>query len=180
MLDHVLSHHVGVVIAPMTIVEPSYYEETIGQLRSRGHDVRHFALLADHRTVLHRLRERGFGHAVQLVVGKGAPLLRESFAVSKLEFCLARLSGPEFAEHVWTDDITISEVAEQIALSAGLTLTPNTDSVLRGVSAERGRVSSTFGSTNTRREPAPTCSRDDRTEYCVGPTGGRPTDLHCR
>lgn len=41
VLDHVLSNHVGVVIAPMTIVEPNYYEETIGQLRSCGHDVRH-------------------------------------------------------------------------------------------------------------------------------------------
>jgi hypothetical protein len=33
---------------------------------------------------------------------------------------------------VWTDHITIPEVAERIARSAELTLTPNTDSALRG------------------------------------------------
>lgn len=132
MLDRVVSEHAGIVIAPMTIVEPKYYEETVGRLRGRGHDVRHFALLADRPTVLRRLRERGFGHALQIVAGKDALLVRESFAVSKLDRCLERLSRPEFAEHVWTDHITIPEVAERIARSAGLGLTPNTDSALRG------------------------------------------------
>jgi hypothetical protein len=132
VLDQVLTEHAGVVIAPMTIVEPNYFEQTIGQLRDRGHDVRHFALLADRQTVLRRLRERGVGHVLQLVAGKDAPLLRESFAVSRLDFCLEKLSDPEFAEHVRTDHIAIPEVAERIALSAGLVLTPNTDSVLRG------------------------------------------------
>jgi hypothetical protein len=132
VLDRVLDRHAGVVIAPMTIVDPNYYEETVGRLRDRGHDVRHFALLADRRTVLRRLRERGLGRAVQLVAGKGGPLRRESFALSKLDLCLQRLSAPEFAEHVWTDQITIPEVAERIAGSAGLTLAPNGDSALRG------------------------------------------------
>ncbi len=31
MLDHALNHHAGVVIAPMTIVEPGNYEETVGR-----------------------------------------------------------------------------------------------------------------------------------------------------
>jgi hypothetical protein len=132
VLDRVLTKHDGVVIAPMTIVDPNYYEETVGRLRSRGHDVRHFALVADRQTVLRRLRERGGGRAIQLVAGKDAPLRGERFAVAKLDLCLERLSGPEFAEHVWTDHITIPEVAERIASSAGLTLTPNTDSALRG------------------------------------------------
>jgi hypothetical protein len=66
------------------------------------------------------------------VAGKDAPLLRESFAVSKLDYCLERLAGPEFAEHVLTDHLTIAEVAERIAGSAGLALAPNTDSALQG------------------------------------------------
>jgi hypothetical protein len=143
VLDQVAAEHAGIVIAPMTVVEPKYYEETVGRLRGRGHDVRHFALLADRPTVLRRLRERGFavgildldshfGHALQIVAGTDAPLIRESFAVSNLDRCLERLSRPEFAEHVWTDHITIPEVAERIAASAGLVLTPNTDSALRG------------------------------------------------
>jgi hypothetical protein len=48
----------------MTIIEPRYFEETVGRLRERGHDVRHFALLAERATVLRRLRERGLGHAL--------------------------------------------------------------------------------------------------------------------
>lgn len=132
VLDLVLTKHAGTVIAPMTIVEPRYFEETIGRLRKRGHEVRHFALLAERSTVLRRLHERGFGHAVQLIAGKDTPLRRESFAVSKLDLCLERLWWPGFAEQVRTDYLTIPQVAEHIARSAGLTLRPNTDTVLGG------------------------------------------------
>jgi hypothetical protein len=131
-LDLVLAKHDGVVIAPMTVVEPGYFRETVGRLRERGHDVRHFALLADRSTVLRRLRERGFGHAVQFVAGRATALRRESFAVSKLDLCLERLRDKEFAEQIWTDTLGVPQVAEHIADSAGLTLAPNTDGELRG------------------------------------------------
>jgi hypothetical protein len=131
VLDLVLTKFDGVVIAPMTLVEPAYFQEIIGRLRDRGHDVRHFALLADRATVLNRLRERGLGHAVQVIAGKSAALKRQSFAVRKLDLCLERLQGNEFAEHVWTDTIRVREVADRIATSAGLTLIPNNDSELR-------------------------------------------------
>jgi hypothetical protein len=132
VLDQVLTRHSGPVIVPMTVVEPGYFEETVGRLRERGHDVRHFALLADRRTVLRRLRERGFGHVVQFVAGQNVALRRESFAVAKLDHCLRRLRGREFAEQIWTDRVTIPQVAEHVARSAGLTLTSNEDSALRG------------------------------------------------
>ncbi|MFE3769211.1 AAA family ATPase [Streptomyces sp. NPDC059122] len=131
VLDLVLTRHPGPVIAPMTITEPAYFEETVGRLRERGHDVRHFALLAGRETVLRRLRERAFGRAVQVVAGQGAALRRESFAVSKVDLCLARLREPQFAEQVWTDDLTIHQVADHIAATAGLALAPNTDGPLR-------------------------------------------------
>ncbi|MGG2461054.1 hypothetical protein ACO0M4_14735 [Streptomyces sp. RGM 3693] len=38
---------------------------------------------------------------------------------------------PQFTEHVWTDHLTIHQVADRIAASAGLTLAPNTDGPLR-------------------------------------------------
>lgn len=132
VLDLVLRKHDGPVIAPMTLVEPGYFHEIIGRLRERGHDVRHFALLADRETVLRRLRERGVVHAVRFAGGKDAPLRGESFAVSKLERCLDRLSEPEFAVHVRTDRLTVPRVAEHIAAAAGLRLRPNTDSALGG------------------------------------------------
>ncbi|AVH96706.1 hypothetical protein GCM10010497_56050 [Streptomyces cinereoruber] len=131
VLDLALRRHPGVVIAPMTVVEPRYFEETVGRLRASGHDVRHFALLAERATVLRRLRERGFGHAVRVLGGKDAPLRRESFAVSRLDLCLDRLRGEEFAEHVHTDRLTVPRVADRIAASAGLVLAPDTDGALR-------------------------------------------------
>src|ERR1700722_3310011 len=85
VLDLTLAARVCPVIVPMTVVEPTYYAETIGRLRERGHEVHHFALLAARATVLRRLRDRSLGRALQLVVGRDAPLRGESFAVSKLD-----------------------------------------------------------------------------------------------
>ncbi|MFE7560400.1 AAA family ATPase [Kitasatospora sp. NPDC057500] len=131
VLDRTLAHHPGTVIVPMTVTEPSYFAETVGRLRERGHDVRHFALLAERAEVLRRLRERGFGRAAQLVGGKDAPLRRESFAVSRLDHCLERLSGDEFGEHVRTDGLSVAGVADRLAASAGLALAPDTGGPLR-------------------------------------------------
>lgn len=132
VLDLVLSRHPGPVIAPMTVVEPAYFAETVGRLRERGHEVRHFALLAERRTVLRRLRERGAGQVLRFVTNRERQLTRESFAVRKLDLCLERLRGPEFAEQVWTDRLTVPQVAEHVAASAGLRLAPNTDGPVRG------------------------------------------------
>ncbi|QNP64552.1 AAA family ATPase [Streptomyces genisteinicus] len=122
VLDLALRGHEGVVIAPMTLVEPAYFEEIVVRLREDGgHDVRHFALLADRETVLRRLRERGLGGG----------LGREGFAVGRLDHCLERLGDPLFAEHVRTDRIGVPKVADRIARSAGLRLEPNTDGPLR-------------------------------------------------
>ncbi|WUH88983.1 ATP-binding protein [Streptomyces sp. NBC_00433] len=132
VLDLAACTYAGTVIVPMTVVEPVYFRETVGRLRDRGHDVRHFALLAERQTVVKRLRERGLGHLVQAVAGKDAPLRRESFAMRKLDLCLERLAGPEFAEHVWTDRLGVPAVADHIAAATGLRLAPNTDGALRG------------------------------------------------
>lgn len=123
VLDMALTGHTtGPVIVPMTIVNSTYFAETVGRLRDDGHDVRHFALLARRETVLRRLRERGLG----------ASLRRETFAVSKLDECLERLRAEDFGEHIWTDAITIPQIADKIATSTGLRLTPNTDGPLKG------------------------------------------------
>ncbi|MFF4988314.1 AAA family ATPase [Streptosporangium saharense] len=132
VLELVLGKHDGPVIVPMTVVEPEYFREIVGRLREDGHDVRHFALLAERATVLRRLRERGFGRVVQFVAGKNAALGRETFAVAKLDRCLERLRDEEFAEHIWTDRLTVAQVADRIAASTGLRLAPNTDGPLRG------------------------------------------------
>ncbi|MFE7171164.1 AAA family ATPase [Streptomyces sp. NPDC057616] len=131
VLDLALAKHDGVVIAPMTVTDSGYLDETVGRLRELGHDVRHFTLLAQRETVLRRLRERGFGHLLQYVAGKNAGLGRETWAVQQLDHCLERLSEPEFAEHLWTDHSTVPKTADRIAVLAGLTLRPNTEGPLR-------------------------------------------------
>jgi hypothetical protein len=122
VLDLAGRNHPGPVIVPMTLVDPGYFAEIIGGLRDDGHDVRHFALLADRGTVLRRLNRRGFGFGLR----------HERWAVNRLDDCLARLRGPEFAEHVQTDQRTVPEVADTIARSAALPIRPDTDGPLRG------------------------------------------------
>ncbi|MZF57478.1 ATP-binding protein [Streptomyces sp. SID5594] len=121
VLGLALAGHPHPVIVPMTLVDPGHFAEIVGGLREDGHTVHHSALLADRVTVLRRLRERGLGLG----------LMRESFAVRRLDDCLERLARPEFARHVRTDDVTVSQVADLVAGAAGLTLTPDTDGRLR-------------------------------------------------
>jgi hypothetical protein len=115
-------NHPGPVIVPMTLIDPGYFAEIIGRLRDDGHDVRHFALLADRDTVLRRLNRRGFGFGLR----------HERWAVNRLDDCLERLRQPEFAEHIDTDQQTVPQVADTIARLAALPVRPDTDGPLRG------------------------------------------------
>ena len=110
------------MIAPMTLIEPGYFTEIIGRLTDAGDDVRHFALLADRRVIERRLRERAIVHAIQRLRGQAVPLFRGTFAMSKLDLCLSRLSQREFATQLRTDHLTVPQVAEAIAASSGLEL----------------------------------------------------------
>ncbi|GAT81709.1 TmrB [Streptomyces sp. F-3] len=131
VLDLALGRHKGAVIAPMTVTDSGHFAETVGRLRELGHDVRHFTLLAERGTVLRRLRERGLGHLLARIAGRGTGPGRESWAVRQLDHCLERLREPEFAEHLWTDHATVPETADRIAALAGLTLRPGTGGPLR-------------------------------------------------
>ena len=119
VLDLLLGHHHGDVIVPMTVIDPAYLDEILGPLRADGHQVRHYSLLAAPATVLRRLR------------GRTLPLHRDTFAEAMLDKCLDRLSHDDFAEHIRTDGLTIAQVADRIAASAGLTLAPGDGSLLR-------------------------------------------------
>ncbi len=105
----------------MTLTDPGYFAQIIGRLRGDGHDVRHFALLADRGAVLRRLNRRSIGK----------PAKRDRRAVEHLDDCLARLREPEFADHVRTDQLTVPQVADTIARIAGLPILPDTDGRLR-------------------------------------------------
>lgn len=123
ILDLVLRKHNGPVIAPMTVIDPTYFEETVGRLRDMDHEVHHFSLLARRETVLKRLQGRGLGRAL--------PFTNDTWAMSKVDECLSGLSDPRFATHLRTDDLTIPEVADQVAKAANLQLLPNKDTRLQ-------------------------------------------------
>lgn len=128
-LDATMVGNEGLVIAPQTLVCAEYFQEILGTLRARGHDVRHVSLLARPETVLQRLHDRGLGKFFSHV-GVDS-LARESFAVERVESDLERLQGSAFAEHVWTDALTIPDVAEQVATACDFQLLPRDPSQLR-------------------------------------------------
>ncbi|MFF7335239.1 AAA family ATPase [Streptomyces sp. NPDC008150] len=131
VLDLALTGQDGVVIVPMTVTDPDCFAQTVGRLRELGHDVRHFTLLAQRETVLRRLRERGLGFLVPRPLRRTSVPRRDSWAVERLDHCLERLRGPEFAEHLWTDGSTVPKTADRIAVLAGLTLRPNREGAPR-------------------------------------------------
>jgi hypothetical protein len=133
VLDLTLRRHDGPVIAPMTVIEPQYFAETVGRLRAAGHRVHHFALLAQRDTILRRLTDRGlgFGRLLRGVGREDLALAREAIAVGRLDRALEQLARPEFAEHIVTDDLSVGGVAERIAARAGLTLQPDHAGVVR-------------------------------------------------
>jgi hypothetical protein len=122
VLDLAARIHRGAVIVPMTVVDSRYFAEIIGRLRDDGHDVRHFALLAERATVLRRLNRRAFGLGLK----------HERWAVDRLDDCLARLREPEFAVQIHTDQQTVPQVADTIARIAALPVIPDADGRLRG------------------------------------------------
>lgn len=108
MLSYIAREHHGVVIVPMTIVQPQYFHEVIGRLREDGVEIHHFALCASKETLLRRLRKRGEG--------------KHSWAAQQIDRCINGLSDELFGHHLHTDQMTIEEVAEQIAAKTNLTL----------------------------------------------------------
>ena len=90
-------------------------------LRGDGFAVHHFTLLAGEATVRGRLARRSLGTEVR----------RGSWTLNQLSDSLQRLRAPEFAQHIQTDQLTVSQVADTIASSAGLTISPSTDGPLR-------------------------------------------------
>lgn len=87
-------HH---LVVPMTLVDPAYFDEILGSLRSRE-DVRHFTLVASPETIRARLVARG----------------SSGWAIEQIERCTSALVEPAFERHVCTEGRSVEEVAEDI------------------------------------------------------------------
>lgn len=58
MLKYLSENYTGIIIAPMTITNPQYYDEIIGRLIKEGIEIKHFILFAEKSTILKRLGKR--------------------------------------------------------------------------------------------------------------------------
>ncbi|WP_343260204.1 tunicamycin resistance protein [Paenibacillus hubeiensis] len=106
MLQALSREFSGIIIVPMTMVHPPYFDEIIGSLRSRGIEVHHFALLASKETLLKRLRGRG-DH-------------QNSWPAQQVDRCLSSLSQILFRTHIHTDHLTPDDIALRIANDCGV------------------------------------------------------------
>ncbi|USB32681.1 AAA family ATPase [Paenibacillus sp. YPG26] len=117
MLTYITSRYEGTIIVPMTITDVGYWDEIVGRLRGDGLNLRHFTLTLTKDTLKRRLRSRFEGS--------------RSWAAQQMDRCVRELAGDAFAEHVYTDHLTISQTAELIAAKLHIELIPDRRSRLR-------------------------------------------------
>ncbi|WP_235188869.1 zeta toxin family protein [Exiguobacterium artemiae] len=100
----------AVIIVPMTLTNPDYFDEIIGALRSNGHQVQHVALMASPATIRRRLRSR-FERA-------------QSWGGRQADERLRALAHPVFSNHVDTDDLSKQQIVDVIGLLCDIQLMP--------------------------------------------------------
>jgi len=120
LLEEAAAAYQRTLLVPMTIARPEVFAQIVGSLQGKGHDVRHFTLLADAVTIRQRLRERGEGP------DKWGELSWEGLQVER---CLASLADPLFAAHVHTGHRATREIADEILDATGLRPRPGNGAV---------------------------------------------------
>ena len=98
----VMDHPVPLVV-PMTVVEPAYFDETVGLLRRRGVTVHHFTLAASAKTIRRRLLWR-----------LTAPWATW-WALRRVQRCTSALRSPLFATHVDAENRSLPDIVATIA-----------------------------------------------------------------
>jgi len=101
----------GTVIVPMTLVNPSYYDEIIGRLILDGVSVKHYILYATRNELQRRLRKRSF-----------FGFRDEAFALDAIDRCVSAFDAHITDVKVHVDDMSIGSVVDKIASLAGLHL----------------------------------------------------------
>lgn len=108
MLEFVASQYDGVIIVPMTVTDKGYMKELLSDITERNHELHYFTLTARKDTLLKRLKRRGDG--------------KNSWPANQIDRCVSLLSDESFAEHVYTDDMSIDEVVDHIAMKCRIDL----------------------------------------------------------
>lgn len=111
LLTYIESEYDGVIIVPMTIANPHYFEEIVGKLRNDKVIVKHFVLWASKETLQKRLRSRGER--------------KNSWGAQQIDRCMQGLSNNIFQHRINTENMTIERVAETIASMSDIHLLPD-------------------------------------------------------
>jgi hypothetical protein len=117
LIKYIQDKYEGVLIIPMTLVNPQYFNEIVSPLRNHGVDVKHYVLSASKETLIRRLKSRGDGI--------------NSWAAKQSDRCINGLSNEIFKHHIDTENMSIEEVAEKIALMSNITLITDNSGKLR-------------------------------------------------
>ena len=100
----------------MTITDKQYYDEIIGTL-SKKYEVKHIILYAKKETLLQRLASRLEG--------------KQSWAAQQIDRCIKSFSEDITEYKIYTDDLNIDQVIEQIAAVSTVTLSEDSRNNLR-------------------------------------------------
>jgi len=111
LINYIEKNYEGVIIIPMTIVNPKYFNEIVGSLRSQGVIVKHYALMASKETLLKRLKSRGDG--------------ANSWPAQQIDRCLKGLSNEDFQSFINTENMSITDIVEKIAIMSEVNLLPD-------------------------------------------------------
>jgi hypothetical protein len=117
MLKDLAGRFDGVIIAPMTVTHPEYFDEIIGRLRREGFEVQHYILYAERPVLEKRLNKR---------LQRG-----ETWAKAQIDRCLYAFTHHITEEKIMTDQLSIDDVVQEIASRSGLVLLPDYRSPLK-------------------------------------------------
>jgi 2-phosphoglycerate kinase len=98
------------VIVPMRLANANYFDEIIGKLQAEQIDVRHYTLTASPDVLKKRLQKRGDLH--------------NQFMLSKIQGHEQDAPEIEFPKIIDTSELTVPEIADQIAKDCALRIKP--------------------------------------------------------
>lgn len=107
-IESLLRDHEVPLIVPMAVVDPAYFDETVGRLRRSGITVHHFALVAGPKTIRRRL------------LWRLSPPRATWWALRRVERCIRELRSPLFATHVDTDGRCVPDIVATIRRCASV------------------------------------------------------------
>jgi len=111
ILGMIAEKYDGVIIVPMTIVDPGYYKEIVEKLISDGIEVKHYILYAERDVIKRRIKKRTIPF-----------ISKDKFALDAINRCVDSFDNHIKDIKIFTDNMSIDSVVEKIAELASLQL----------------------------------------------------------